>query len=608
MTTLLDDPLAALAGDAPPPTEVLLGPLTGPARLSGPDGGHRPGRGLAVLFWRGRIHVLAYRPGAGGCPTCLAWFLTGPQAPPPAGAPADAARADLLWQRLGPALRVVVGRLAARLLRDGTASGTLATVDAATGTVQPGRVPPSSACPACAPEPADTTVAFGSRPDLLDKADGTLRSRRPLPPDLTSDYVGAHSVFREPRVDLDGPVPAAQVGLPLRDGGREPGIGRCLSFARSRRTAVLEGLERYTGFHRQPTGRAVEASLAELDAQGLDPRTLGYHDDSRYAEPDFPFAPLGRHERLRWVPVTPLGGGVPRYLPEPALSWAHRPGSRRPFFYDTSNGFALGQSYEEAALHGLLEIAERDAFLLTWYHRLLLPELTLGPADRGIRQLVDRVAVVTGFRLRLYWAAVDTGIPVVLALARRDAAAGPCTFVSAGANLHPRAAAESAIFEVAAILSAVTHTFDRDRAHGRRLAADFGLVRTMADHSLLGALPQSRPWFDFLTTPERPELALADAVAAHPVAARLDADLDHVRARLQAAGLSAYAADMTTPELRWRGLVCTRVFVPGCLPMTFGHHTRRMAGLPRLARQVTPYQSGLAPGQSPADVPPHPFP
>jgi ribosomal protein S12 methylthiotransferase accessory factor len=496
----------------------------------------------------------------------------------------------------------------ALLLREDRPAGTLATLDRASGAVQPGRIPPRAGCPGCRPPASTTAVAFDTPPESLVKAEGTLRGRRPLPPTLVSDYVGPHALFREPLVDLDGPVPAAQVGLPLGDGGLEPGIGRSPSVAASRRTAVLEGLERYTGFHYRPREGIVEASLADLGARAVDPRTLGYHADDQYARPDFPFAPLGESEVVRWVPITPLGDGPARHLPVPGLSWVRPPGARKPFFYDTSNGFALGQSPEEATLHGILEIVERDAFLLTWYRRLVLPELTLGPADRGIRDLVERVEIVTGFRVRLFWAALDTGIPVVLALAQRESASGPCTFVSTGAGLHPHRAAESAVFEVAAILSAVTHSFRDNLGRAVRLAEDFRRVRTMSDHSLLGALPTSRKWFDFLSAPDRPELSLADASAASPVFATLGEDLDHVRRRIEAVGAHVYVADVTTPELRWRGLECTRTFVPGFLPMTFGHDTRRLVGLPRLDDARLPYVSLLPPGRTPADLPPHPFP
>jgi ribosomal protein S12 methylthiotransferase accessory factor len=633
LATDLVSALSAETGDAQEPAEILLGPLTDPTRMRA--GGSGSGPGIAVLFWCGSIHVLAYDPAHGhdgGCPRCLAWFLTrhvdSAQLPLQEASESDSAagaRSHALWQQAGPALRTVVTRTATQLLRETSVAGTLATVDRASGAVRQGHVPPRTGCPAHQSATATTstkttttttstskitsttTVAFGSTPELLEKSDGALRTRRPLPPTLTSDYMGPHSLFREPLVDLDGPLPTAQVSLPLGNGVQEPGVGRSRNFNKSRTTAVLEALERHTGFCHQPSDGTVEASLSELGQRAIDPRTLGYHSDEEYAQHDFLFAPLDEAESVEWVPVTPLGDGPARYLPEVALSWVRRAGTRKPFFYDTSNGFALGQSYEEATLHGLFEIVERDAFLLTWYRKLLLPELTLGPADSDIKDLMARVEIVTGFQVRLFWATLDIGIPVVLALAQRDASSGPCTLVSTAASLYPRAAAESAIFEVAARVASIRCTFDDDPVHRRQLADDFGSLRTMDDHSLLGALPTSREWFSFLTRPDRPEIGLTEVAATAPEFGTLDKDLDHVRAQVEAAGSHIYAADVTTPELRWRGLVCTRSFIPGCLPMTFGHGNRRLEGLPRLHREPLPCASQLLPGQTPADVPPHPF-
>ncbi len=47
------------------------------------------------------------------------------------------------------------------------------------------------------------------------------------------------------------------------------------------------------------------------------------------------------------------------------------------FVYETSNGCALGGSLEEAIFYGIMEIVERDSFLMTWYAELALHVLTL---------------------------------------------------------------------------------------------------------------------------------------------------------------------------------------------------------------------------------------
>jgi ribosomal protein S12 methylthiotransferase accessory factor len=74
-------------------------------------------------------------------------------------------------------------------------------------------------------------------------------------------------------------------------------------------------------------------------------------------------------------------------------------------------------------------------------------------------------------------------------------------------------------------------------------------------------------------------------------------------------GLDVVVVDQTTPEHRGVGLACVKVIVPGMLPMTFGHHARRVVGLPRL--YGVPYRLGYRSAPlTTADVNPHahPFP
>lgn len=246
---------------------------------------------------------------------------------------------------------------------------------------------------------------------------------------------------------------------------------------------------------------------------------------------------------------------------------------------------------------------------------LALQYLTRHPAVEilGVGSvLVERVELFTGFRVRLFSATIDTQVPVVIALAQREvgagsAAPGPCRFLSADANLDPKTAAESAIVELAGLVTAVSVDYRKNLDRAEQMAQDWGLIRTMTDHSLVGALPSSARWFDFLTDPERPVRTLSSLKEDMPRNATIREDLDYVRSRIEGTGGEVFAADVTTPELKWRDFVCVRAFAPGLLPMTFGHDMRRMEGLPRLDGDSLPYESRLRPDESARDVPPHPF-
>jgi ribosomal protein S12 methylthiotransferase accessory factor len=86
-------------------------------------------------------------------------------------------------------------------------------------------------------------------------------------------------------------------------------------------------------------------------------------------------------------------------------------------------------------------------------------------------------------------------------------------------------------------------------------------------------------------------------------------DLDEMLRRYLDTGLDVIVVDQTTPEHRAGGFACAKTIIPGAMPMTFGHHHRRVDGLPRLYH--VPHQLGyrersLRPGE--LNPHPHPFP
>ncbi len=75
---------------------------------------------------------------------------------------------------------------------------------------------------------------------------------------------------------------------------------------------------------------------------------------------------------------------------------------------------------EEAIFYGIMEVVERDSFLLTWYAQLPLPRLDLCSAgDLELELMVNRLQSVAGFDLHLYNSTMENGVPSVWALAKK---------------------------------------------------------------------------------------------------------------------------------------------------------------------------------------------
>lgn len=571
---------------------------------------------VSVGLWRGFAYVgPVWRPGRAGCPDCLvARVANSPFGPDRTGV--DVRRgsaAPAATDALGPHLRHTVTTLVRLRLADlAAAPGTVSVVDGVTGSVERQVLLPDAICRTCGTPATATEVVFSDPDtDLAKLTPRTLRTRNLPLAIVERDYLfSGIGLFKELRQDLQSPFGACSVELPDHLGRREPSIGRADSYARSRVTAVLEGLERYAGLHRGARGAPVRAAYQDVADRAVPPTRFGVHPPESYATPGFRYRPFRPDVVVDWVPAYSFRRDAVRLVPERAAYWGPRHDGEPTFFYDTSNGCALGNSVEEAVLHGLREVAERDAFLLTWYRKLALPEVPLSDTDDPeLSQLLRKCMLFTGCRFRAFLSTMEYSMPSFWLVAESADGSGPTVLAGSCAHPDPKQALAGGLHELTGSVLAARHGYPARRADGLRMLADPDLVRQMPDHSLVGSLPEARDRFAFLLDGDRPTVGLAD------VPATVRDDLTDLRGDLATAvggvlgiGLDVLVVDQTMPELARNGLHCVKVLVPGLVPMTFGHRNRRTHGLPRLTDGTgLPYPAQLRVGEEVGCVP-HPFP
>ncbi|MGP4111779.1 TOMM precursor leader peptide-binding protein [Streptomyces sp. 4N509B] len=379
--------------------------------------------------------------------------------------------------------------------------------------------------------------------------------------------------------------------------------GQADAYATSRTLAHLEGLERYAGTHARRGLRPVTGSLDALveawgEAAVVDPRRCGLYAPETY-ENDPMVEPFDPTRPIPWIWGHALRGDHPVLVPARLVHYGAGVPSDN-FVFECSNGCATGGSLAEAVLFGLLELVERDAFLLAWYGRRRLTRVDpRSTGDARVRGMLDRAALL-GYQVRAFDTRSDLGVPVITALAvREDGGEGLLSF-GAAASLDPGAALTGALSEVLTYIPHLPYQVAERRAELEAMADDFGLVRHLKDHAQLYGLPRMAEHAEeFLT--DAPALPLAevfaDWAAARPATRDLRDDLRLVTEALAARGHDAVAVDQTSPEQRAVGLRTTATVVPGLLPLDFGWHRQRALLMPRL----------LDSAGRPRRVP-HPFP
>ncbi len=476
----------------------------------------------------------------------------------------------------------------------------------------PHRLLPVSDCPVCADRPADMRPGAPLLPAVPKT---TPNSYRPPADGLEERWQEAY-VDQELGLVRDlalHPISlfyeiGAHAGMPGFD-KVELTSGRSVAPGKSRLSAVAEALERYGGIRPYGKRTVTRGSYRNLQGCAVDPTTLGRHDPSDMRRADMPLHTFDPDTPVSWVWASALTGGPPRLIPE-HYAYYGLPGRwQEPnFFFESSNGCAVGRSLTEAALFGLLELVERDAFLLSWHARLPLRRIDLRRGcPRGTRWRIERMEALTGYRILAFDMTLDLGLPAVWAMAvdEQHRPLHPRSIHAAAAHLDPAAALDGALHELAPGIPYAVRRYPERRPELLGLLHDPYQVRQMQDHAALYWLPEAYERLDFLSE-NAGTVSLDDLRQRAPVpAGDLKLDLENTLERFSRAGLEVLMVDQTAPEHRVGGLHCVKMIVPGLLPMTFGHAYRRLDGLPRL--DSVPLAFGRS-TSLPLNLHPHPFP
>ncbi|MGW1072823.1 TOMM precursor leader peptide-binding protein [Streptomyces sp. NPDC002537] len=356
--------------------------------------------------------------------------------------------------------------------------------------------------------------------------------------------------------------------------------GQANSFAASRTLAFLEGLERYAGIHRRHHEEPVVDSYDNVRDHAVDPRDCGMYSPETYRD-DPMVRPFDPAREIPWVRGHSLRDGREVLVPMRTVHYGAGLHSDN-FVFESSNGCATGSCLEEAVLFGLLELVERDAFLLGWYGRARLTGIDLASCRGGaVRAMADRAAL-QGYDVRAFDNRVDLGVPVVTALAvRRDGGPGTLSFAAA-ARLDPEEAVEAALSEVLTYLPHLDRQVAEHRADLEAMAEDFSKVRHLTHHARLYGLPgmarHAREYLEPVSVRPMDELY----GERRPATGDLLDDVLRCRDELVRAGFDVIVVDQTAPEQERMGLRTVSTVVPGLVPIDFGWDRQRVLGMRRL--------------------------
>jgi ribosomal protein S12 methylthiotransferase accessory factor len=398
---------------------------------------------------------------------------------------------------------------------------------------------------------------------------------------LVKDYLDERTgLFNRKMIDFLSPFSNVIVNLPSVM-GNEASAGRSHSYVESERTAILEGLERYCGIFPRGKRTVIHDTFRNLSDRALNAAEVGVYSAEQYVQTDFPFKPFDPDLPMNWVWGYSFRREAPILVPEQLAYYSAGQGDS--FVMEGSNGCALGGSLEEAIFYGIMEVVERDSFLLTWYAQLSVPRLNpYSSKDKELLLMIERLQTIEGYEVHLFNVTMESGIPSIWAIAKNKGGIGANLICAGGAHVDPIRAAKSAIHELAGNIIFLGEMLKRNRKEYYEMLYDPYLVRQMEDHSFLYSLPEAEDRLHFLLDQNRPFRTFEEEFKPRVRLADLTDELKDVLQRFNRLNFDVIVIDQTAPEILRNGLYCVKVLIPGMLPMSFGHHLVRLTGLERV--------------------------
>jgi len=388
---------------------------------------------------------------------------------------------------------------------------------------------------------------------------------------------------------------------PLRNFANNGGVStdRYIGIAKAMGEAVERYCSAFFDYNELPL-----SSFRDLRSPATPPHAYSLYTPEQHARGDLQWVPFNEDSIVCWTEGTSLVTRKQVMLPAAMVYVPYHyrlSAGEAPIAQPISTGLAAGCSFEEAALSGLCEVVERDAFTITWQAGLARPRIDPGTVPPSCLDVLQRYRDA-GLDVRIMDITSDIPVPTFMTIALGHAETSPAVAVAAATDpsaevallksleelAHTRKFAKQLMEYTPPIPVEAGHPRVEDQRHHLR----FYCPQSSKEHiAFASASDECR---DFASVVDVAEAGAESALRA-------------ISGQIAALRMDVIACDLTTPDVRPLGLSVVRVAVPGMNPLFMGHKNRALGGARLYQVPERLGYKGLRPGDA-DNLFPHPFP
>jgi ribosomal protein S12 methylthiotransferase accessory factor len=369
--------------------------------------------------------------------------------------------------------------------------------------------------------------------------------------------------------------------------------------------AVGESIERYCAASAD-CGELTLASFSGMDAPCVPPSSWALFSDAQYAASEFPVSRFREDTPIRWAKGFSLTQDRAVHVPASFVYIPYLPasGEARIVPWQVSTGLACHTSLTRAALKSLLEVLERDAFMLFWHRRIQCPEIDVSMvSDRRLLALLN-LTNIPGYKRHILLLTADIPLPIILvAMTSQDHK--PFAVMGCAADCLPENALRLALEEALLSMHGITTIAERDIEYASG-AENYADIHDLLRHAWVYAVdPRLR---DVVSAQFLPSGSVAWKDLPTQTSSSTLEQLVWLVRQLERRGYESIVADITTIDVDDVGFKVVRGMVPGMQPLDVDHRFMHLGG----SRLYLPPQKLGIPAHrclgSTLNPYPHPFP